>query len=310
MTNQMNAAPNTSPWDMPATNASAEHFPTSRMSKRGKIVGVLVAIILLIGAIFGVYEVTDSSSKHAAVQLSPGTNGAGIGGGATFGTVKAINGTTLTLSSTSGNTTTVNTTSSTKYFKTSSGTASELTIGDNVSVMSSDAASSGSTSAVAARITDSGTTSASMLGAGHAGGPGNNGAGGMGAPPNGSTPSGSGLNAGASNGSGPGANGGSNDGHAMGPSGGIGDVVSGTIKSINGSTVAINETDGTTAVFTTNSSTTYEVVSSIDSSAIVVGDTVMVQGSTSNGTLAATEINDGADGFGGDDGGAPLSPRS
>jgi hypothetical protein len=98
---------------------------------------------------------------------------------------------------------------------------------------------------------------------------------------------------------------GSFPGNGASGQGAPGGFVSGEVTATANGTLTVKETDGTVVKVTTTSST--EVVKRTTSSvsALKVGETVSVRGTTSNGTIAATSIDEGASsGFGGP-GGAP-----
>jgi hypothetical protein len=103
---------------------------------------------------------------------------------------------------------------------------------------------------------------------------------------------------------GPGANGlpGSAGGYgaaAGGTGGGPGGFTSGTIASIDGSTLTVTASDGTSVKVTTSSGTTVSKSAAADVSALAVGDTVTVVGQTAaDSSVTAQAITEGSTGFG------------
>ena len=82
----------------------------------------------------------------------------------------------------------------------------------------------------------------------------------------------------------------------MGGQGGA--PVMGTVTAVDGSTITVKTAAGTTYTVTAGSSTTVTVDKTITLADLSAGETVMVQGATSNGVLTATSIRAGAAGFG------------
>lgn len=73
-------------------------------------------------------------------------------------------------------------------------------------------------------------------------------------------------------------------------------VATGTVKSIDGSTLTLTSASGSTVRVTASSATTIASVSKSTVGALAVGDQVVVNGTTTNGTVAATAIREGAGG--------------
>lgn len=103
---------------------------------------------------------------------------------------------------------------------------------------------------------------------------------------------------------GPGANGlpggaGGYGAAAGGTGGGPGGFTSGTIASIDGSTLTVTASDGRSVKVTTSSGTTVSKSAAADVSALAVGDTVTVVGQTAaDSSVTAQAITEGSTGFG------------
>jgi Domain of unknown function (DUF5666) len=103
---------------------------------------------------------------------------------------------------------------------------------------------------------------------------------------------------------GPGANGlpggaGGYGAAAGGTGGGPGGFTSGTIASIDGSTLTVTASDGTSVKVTTSSGTTVSKSAAADVSALAVGDAVTVVGQTAaDSSVTAQAITEGSTGFG------------
>lgn len=78
----------------------------------------------------------------------------------------------------------------------------------------------------------------------------------------------------------------------------------GTVASRNGSTIVVKTTAGKSVSVATASTTTVRLTTKIALADLAKGDTVTVTGATANGTLTATAIRRGDDGFGFGPGGA------
>ena len=78
-----------------------------------------------------------------------------------------------------------------------------------------------------------------------------------------------------------------------------GGFTSGTIASIDGSTLTVTASDGTSVKVTTSSGTTVSTSATADVSALAVGDTVTVVGQTAaDSSVTAQAITEGSTGFG------------
>lgn len=103
---------------------------------------------------------------------------------------------------------------------------------------------------------------------------------------------------------GPGANGlpggaGGYGAAAGGTGGGPGGFTSGTIASIDGSTLTVTASDGRSVKVTTSSGTTVSKSAAADVSALAVGDAVTVVGQTAaDSSVTAQAITEGSTGFG------------
>lgn len=242
------------------------------------------------------------SSTTAANNTQGGApNGQGRGG--TFGTIASIDGSNISINSTSFDGTSqlvaVTTSSDTKVTETKSGTVADIKVGDNVTVIGT----ANGTDVAAQQITDTGTEA----GGGFPGGGAPGGAGG-GVPGGGNRPTGS-FPGGPNGPNGPGGTfpGGGRPGGSIpngapngGPPAGFAPT-RGVVRAVNGTTLTVTPSDGGAAVtVTTSSSTTVSLRVPSSMAALAVGQTVQVQGQTgADGTVNATSINQGAGGLGG-----------
>jgi hypothetical protein len=96
------------------------------------------------------------------------------------------------------------------------------------------------------------------------------------------------------------------------PTGGMGDLTTGTVTAVDGSTVTLELTDGSTVTVTTTDDTTVTTTDESTVDALTNGDSLTVMGDADDdGTVAATSITEGATGFGGrGTGGAATPPAS
>jgi hypothetical protein len=241
------------PAPAPTGDSASGRQPTSWRKWLAAGVGV-AAIAGGIG--FGISTLTNNSSVANAVagtnQQGPGVGPSGSNGQGppgVFGTISAIDGSTITVRDQSGSTTTVVTTSSTTVTKSVTASVSDIAVGDRVMV---DGGGS-SSSITATSVHDNGA--ATNTSGGPTGGPGGN----------------------------------------AGPPGGAGNgsFVSGTVTAVSGSSFTVTDASGNKVTVTTSSATTVTKDETTSVSSLAVGDTVMVQGATSNGTVTATEIHDG-----------------
>jgi hypothetical protein len=259
--------------------------PARPVSRRNWIVAGVGAVAIGAAAILGVNAVSSgSSSVSAAAGLNGrGPNGGpgGFGGRGTAGTIASINGSTLTITTQSGQTDAVATSTSTKVSEGVTGSVSAIKVGDHLVVMGS----SSSATIAAQQITDRGTAT-------DAGGPG-------GPPGGGNGPQGAHA---AQGGNRPGRAGGP-AGANGGPGGSGGGSSAGTVASVNGSTLTLKTPSGSTITVTTSSTTTVTVVKTGAVGDLTVGEQIVVDGTTSNGTITATSIHAGSGLAGGPGGG-------
>ena len=268
--------------------------PSSGRSRRMWAVAAIAVVVLAGGAFIGVKALAGGgSSPTSTAAQGPGGNGRRFGGRGTVGTLQSVDGSTLTVATfgnrdanaggAGGGTTTVVTNSSTKFAKAVTGALSDVKVGDRVMARGTP---DGTDTLTAERITDTGTMQMGGLRRGQ--GPRNGGTvvnGGP--PPNGSVP---------------------NGGTRPDPNG----IANGTVKSIQGSAVTVAQDDGTTKTVNTTASTVVSVLKSISIQELTTGQPVVVQGTTNgDGTVTATNVEQGLAGFGGgrggrQDGGTPT----
>jgi ABC-type Fe3+-hydroxamate transport system substrate-binding protein len=93
---------------------------------------------------------------------------------------------------------------------------------------------------------------------------------------------------------------GGQSGATGGPGGrlGPGQDVSGIVASVSNGAFTVTDTGGSTVAVTTSSATRVVVIQPASVANLAVGDTVVVTGTTTNGTVAATSIQGGAAGRG------------
>ena len=252
--------------DRPEPNSRPE--PPGPSRTRAWIAGGVAAAVLAAGGFFGVDAIASHTKSVASAAASGGPGGQGgfgggqgggpRGGGGVFGTIKAIDGPSLTVTTNDGSTETVTTTRATTTTRAVAAALSDVKIGDQVVVMGT-----GTTTIAATSITDTGTNAATAApaGAGQAGGSRANGGGG---PPGG------------------------------GPFGAGGELIAGTVAQVGSGALTVTESSGTTVAVKTSSSTTVTTVETIDVADLAVGQSVIVRGTTSNGTVTATAIETGA----------------
>jgi hypothetical protein len=239
-------------------------------SRRTWLIAGLAVVVLAVGGFAGAKAVSGGSGATAASAQSAGQNAGAAGGRGTVGTLQSVDGTTLTVATRNGSTTTVITSSSTKFAKAVTGALTDIKVGDRV-----NARGTADGAAIAAqRITDSGTLGIAFGGGGQGRRPG-----GGGTPPS----------------TAPGV---TRPDNAAG--------ATGTVKAITGSTLTVAQNDGTTKTVTTSASTAVSVVKASSLQDLTTGQTVMVQGKTnSDGTVTATAVEEGLGGFGPGRGGPP-----
>jgi hypothetical protein len=260
------------------------HEPPSGSRTRAWIAGGVAAAVLATGGFFGVEAVASHTKSVASASAGFGPGGGGFGGGppgapgggGVVGTIKSTNGSTLVLTTSSGATETVATTSATTATKATTASLADVQAGDHVVIIGT-----GTTTVAATSITDSGTVAVTT------------GPGGGNAPAGiGGGPPGAGAGAAANGGQagtrtgGPGG-GGRFGGNSMG-------LVSGTVAEVGSGSFTMTETNGTTVKVTTSSSTTVTSLETIKVSDLAAGQAVTVRGTTTNGTVTATLIEEGA----------------
>jgi hypothetical protein len=257
-------------------------------SPRTRVVAAAAVVVLAVGAFFGVKAMAGGGSSTSAATQGAG-NGAGRGnpgGRGTAGTLQSVDGSTLTVAifnrgangnNAGGGTTTVITNGSTKFYKTVTGSFSDVKAGDRVTATGTP---DGTNSLTAARITDTGTMMGAFGGAG--GGPGGGGGrfggngteNGNGAAPPSSLPNGAAR---------PDPN----------------SFANGTVKSISGTTLTVTQQDGTTKTVNTNGSTVVSVLKAVSINDLTTGQPITVRGTpNSDGTVTASNVVQGLGGFG------------
>jgi hypothetical protein len=242
-------------------DSTSREAPRAKHSRKTWIVAGIGAIAIAALSV----AVINVASSHTATAggnstgfrgggAPPGVGRNGPGGRGNVGTIAAIDGATITLTTQTG-TTKVVTSANTTVSLSVAGAIGDIKTGDHVVVTG---AASGTTVA-ADRIVDLGTNATSGFG-----GPG----GGLGGPPGGNPPAGARQ--------------------------GNGGFVTGTVAAIDGTSFTITATNGTSTKVTTTSSTqvTKEKTGSLQD--LITGDQVTVIGPTgSDGTVTATAIRQG-----------------
>ena len=284
--------------------------PPTASWKQWAVAGAVAATIAIGGGL-ALNATSDKGGSAQAVATgaatsTPGSStgqGSGTfrGGRGSAGTLTEVDGTVLTLESTdqSGAKTkiTVKTTADTTFTESVEGTVSDLAKGDHVLVMGDTV--DGVVSAQ--RVVDNGELAL--------GGPGGPAAGGQ--PPAGGTDGG------------PPAGGPPSDGSARTmpdgsvpsgtpPAGGSfgrpGSFTNGTISAIDGDTITVATTDGTSVKVSISADTTFTVTKSLTLADLAPGDTLSAQGSTAGDVVTATSVRRGdlgRGGFGGPGGSPP-----
>ena len=303
----MSDAPNTGPDDGWWTD-EPDATPRPERSAAGgrRWWAIAGAAVLVVGAAVGGVVVA-TSSKHSTKVGASGsgatsstangsangaTNGApgdGLAGGAARGlggrrrpgaqgTITAISGKQLTIATAGKGAVKVVVTPSTTITDTTKASLADLKAGDHVIAIGA----AGTSGTVTAQSVIDSRDMTGGFGFGRGGARGPNG------PPGGG--------GGFSPGSG-GAQGGTPPTGRRFP-GGAGGFTVGTISSINGSTVVVKTAAGTSVNVMTTSTTTVRLTTKIAFSKLAKGDKVAVTGATANGTLTATAIRRGDEGFG------------
>jgi hypothetical protein len=234
-----------------------------------------------------------SSPAAASTGNTPTANAGNAGNGqngsfqgrfpGAAGKITAINGTTLTLQDQQNQSVQVTTTGSTRITVSKTVAVSDIAKGDRITVTGTQSG----TTVAATRITIADLQGGNSQ---RTGGPGRfNGEGG---PPPGGFNGQGGPPVTDANGNPTGNASGSTNRRPSGFAGG-------TVTSVNGGTITISSFDGSTMTVTTTSSTTVTKSVQGSFSDLKVGQTVRAMGSTgSDGTVAATSINEGMGGFG------------
>ncbi len=272
--------------------------PRSGTSIRTWIAAGVGAAALTAGAIIGINVAASSADDTAAASAQQGASGqfpggggpgggfAGGPGGGTVGTIASIDGSTLEVETMDGSTVQVATTADTEVVVSEDGDLADIEVGDHLAV-------EGSTSGdeiAANRLIDTGDEEMA----------------GLGAPPDGAAAPSDGA-AGQTDGAAgqtDGATGQTDSGPSMG--GGRG-LTRGTVTAIEGDTITLSAEDGSTVTVTASDDTTVSIQRSGAVSDLDEGDTVMVRGETSDGTVTATSIRSG-ELPGGRDGGGGMPP--
>jgi hypothetical protein len=276
------------PHDPYGDSPAAEYARPEGRSRRTWMVAAAIGVVVLaVGGFFGVKALAGGgSSSTSTAGQAPAGNGQGRGGGrGTVGTLQSIDGSTLTVATFArgganganpgAGTTTVVTNGSTKFYKTVSGSLSDVKVGDRVTA---NGTPDGTTALTAARITDTGTMNA--LGGPGGGGPG-------------------------AGGRRPGANGNGN-GNGTPPSTAPGatrpdpnSFANGTVKSISGTTLTVADNTGATKTVNTNGSTAFSVLKAVSINDLQTGQAIVVRGAmNSDGTVNATNVVQGIGGSG------------
>jgi hypothetical protein len=242
-----------------------------------------------------------SASTPASAQSGPGGlagPGGRSGGIGHLGTVVGVSGSNLTMKATtpgssSTSTITVKTTSSTSVTEAVTGTVGQIRTGDHLLI----SGTTSGTKVAATRIEDRGTAALGVGGFGGtppAGAPSGSASSTQG-PPAGATPSGS---SGSSTAGPPRFAGGTGGPPGMGGTASPGGApLTGTVTAVDGSTITVKSTAGTTYTVTAGAATV-TVDRTITLADLSAGEAVMVQGATGNGVITATSIRTGVAGVG------------
>jgi Cu/Ag efflux protein CusF len=252
------------------------------------VAGGLV-VVLLGGGVAAAkgFSSHDKTSATATANVN-GPDGmgnmTGARGNRAFGVITKIDGSTVTVTAnggmngtnTSGSTTTIKTTDDTTFLVSTTGSLSDIKVGDNIQV----AGTTSNNTIAATAITDQGTAGAQQPSGGSTQ------MGMQGAPDmdgNGQPPTDANMQP-PTDGSGatPGAGGRGNGG---------------TVTKVDGNTITITSISGSTMTVTTTNATTYSVMKSGSLSDLKVGQTITDTGtSDGNGVITATQVTEGARG--------------
>ena len=275
--------------------------PKTRPGWYGWAIGVGV-VVIAVAAFFVTKSIAGSGSGSPAGATSgngsnsngfPGGYGGGNGNGSfqgrfpgANGTITAIDGTTLTVKDRQGQSVKVTTNDTTRITIEKKVAVSDIAKGDRISVTGTRSG----TTVAASRITimdmrlqqpGSGSQGGVTPGSGPPGGfRGRGDFNGQGGPP-------------VTNANG---NGNSSGSASRRPPG---DFAFGTVTKVDGGTITISSFNGSTTTITTTSSTTVTKSVQGSFSDLAVGQNIRAVGTTGNdGTVAATDINEGSGGFG------------
>ncbi len=305
-------APSTAP-NPPSGPASP---PASGSAWKSWVAAGVVAAIVAGGVAYGVSQSASHSSRSAGAVTANGANGnapdgsaseggsgAGQGGRfagrGVFGKLTAVDGSTLTVHGTSrdGTETTykVKVSADTVVTETTDGSLADLKQGDAVLITTEQPTSDSGTatsdvSPLARRIVDRGTVDGDTPtdGTGPDGAPPS--------PPEGSEPSAS--DSGTPPGAGVGGPSAPGDPSQF-PGGRQGrQLLRGTVKAVDGTTLTISTSDGTEAEVRTDSTTTVSITQRLTLGDLKVGDTVSAQGAVDGTTITARSIRRGDAGMG------------
>ena len=243
--------------------------------KRWQWIAAAAGALIAIGAAFLGIQATKSDSSSSSTNGSntsaastPESGPRPNGAPGTQGTIKSIDGSTLTVETSDGDSVEVTTSSDTTVTQTTDGSVSDVAVGDNLLVTGSTSGSQ----TQAEQIVDMGDQDISN-GFGGGGPPGDgSGSGSAQTPPQGA------------------------------PSGGSGNFtppVFGSVTAVDNDVITLKTAQGDTATVTTTSSTKVTVRHSAAVSDLTEGDTVFVMGTKDGNVVAATSISEGDGGFGG-----------
>lgn len=285
----------------PTTDAAADgDAPRRSAGMRSWLVAGAVTLVLIVGAVFVLGRSSSGSSSEAAASTGSASSSDGSSsqgqltfrGRGTSGEITDIGDVSFTVSTTDqsgeSSTVTVQVTDTTTYTASVEGSASDLAVGDNVTVIGEEATDGASVAA--SSIVDSGDIETAFGGQGgpdsQTGAPPDFSAEGMtppdgatGAPPDfsdeGMTPP---------------------DGAAGGPAGGPAMSLrptAGSITAIDGSTLTVETADGESVTVTLSDDTTVTVAEEISFDDLEQGDQVRVSGETDGDTVTAVRVEIG-----------------
>lgn len=293
--------PNEPSLDLPAMtpDPSAEAPKRNSQSRKQWIAAGIATVVVVGAAFFGMQAMKSDSSdssttadSNASAASAPDGSQRPAGAPGTRGTIKKIDGSTLTVETSDGETVKVTTNDETTVTETDDGSVSDIAVGDNLLVTGTSAGSQ----TEAERIVDMGSED---VGDGFAGaGPRGNGQ----FPGNGEFP-GNGQFPGGDSGNAP-----QNPPDGAPPNGNFTPPVMGSVTSIDDGTITLETAQGETVTVTTTSSTEVTVRRAAEVSDLAEGDTVLVIGETSGDTVEASAISEGDMGGFPGGGGFPGAP--